>query len=165
MPGCALCLYRLLDASSPIQQGAAMQVSVTIDIDAAPERVWEVLSDVERWPEWTQSMTSVELLDGGFGIGQTVRVKQPRLPAAVWCVTAFDAGQGFVWEARSLGTLTIAGHRIEPRGAGSRVTLTVRQTGGLVPVFAPITSRFVRRYMEMEAAGLKERSEEASGMR
>jgi uncharacterized membrane protein len=136
-----------------------MQVNVTIDIDAPPARVWNVMSDVERWPEWTESMSSVQLLEGAFTVGSTARVKQPRLPASVWRVTAIEPGQGFVWEARSLGTLTIAGHRIEPRGGGSRVTLNVRQTGGLVPIMAPITSRFVRRYMEMEAAGLKKRSE------
>jgi uncharacterized membrane protein len=140
-----------------------MQVTVTTDIDAAPQRVWDVMSAVERWPEWTESMTSVQLLEGSLALGKTARVKQPRLPAATWRVTAYDAGEGFVWEARSLGTLTVAGHRIEPRGPGSRVTLTIRQTGGLVPLFAPITSRFVRRYMEMEAAGLKKRSEESAG--
>ena len=139
-----------------------MQVEVAIDIDAQPDRVWAVMADVERWPEWTESMTSVKLLDGAFGLGKSARVKQPRLPGSVWLVTAFEPGRGFAWETHSLGTHTIGGHRVEPRDSGARATLTIRMTGGLTPLLAPLTSRFVRRYMEMEAAGLKKRSEESS---
>jgi hypothetical protein len=140
-----------------------VQLEVVKDIDASPERVWEVMRGVERWPEWTASMQKVERLDtGAFAVGSTARVKQPRLPSSTWRVTALDAGRGFVWETTSLGTRTIAGHRIERRDAGSRVTLTVRMTGGLTPLFAPLTSRFVRGYMEMEAEGLKRRCEEGA---
>lgn len=138
-----------------------MQVEIAIDIDAPPDRVWAVMSDVERWPEWTESMAKVERLEPGpLTLGSTARVKQPRLAAATWRVTAFDLGKGFVWESRTMGSHVIGGHRIEPRGDGSRAVLTIRMTGGLTPLFAPLTSRFVRRYMEMEAAGLKTRSEE-----
>ena len=62
-----------------------------IDIDASREKVWTVMTDVERWPEWTASVTSVALLDEApFNVGSHARIHQPRLPVAVWTVTAFE---------------------------------------------------------------------------
>jgi uncharacterized membrane protein len=42
-----------------------MKASVTVDIDASAERVWEVMSEVESWPQWTPSVRSIRRLDPG----------------------------------------------------------------------------------------------------
>jgi uncharacterized protein YndB with AHSA1/START domain len=137
-----------------------MKLSRSIHIDAAPETVWRVLADVERWPEWTASMTEVKRLDSsGFGVGSRVRIKQPKLPPTVWRVTSFEPGRSFDWVASSPGAKTVARHVIETRDGGSTVTLTLEQTGLLGSFIGMLLSRLSRRYVEMEAAGLKQRSE------
>src|SRR6202521_532865 len=71
-------------------------LNVAVDIGAPPEKVFGVLCDVERWPEWTPTMTSVQRLDNGpFGVGSSAQVRQPRLRPAVWQGTNLEDGRNF----------------------------------------------------------------------
>lgn len=134
---------------------------VSTGVDAPLQDAWTVLADVERWPEWTDSMSKVELLGGPMAVGTKVRIKQPRLPAVEWEVTNLDPGRAFTWEATSPGTTTVADHRLTPDGPG-RVTLTlcVQRSGPLAPVLDFVFGRLTRRYVEMEAQGFKRRCED-----
>jgi uncharacterized protein YndB with AHSA1/START domain len=135
------------------------RITQAVDIDAEPGRVWEVLADVERWAEWTPSIRWVRLLAGADRLvtGGRARVKQPGLPAMVWEVTSLDEGRQFTWEAATPGLRTVGEHRIDPQGAGSRVTLGITQTGPLARLAALLYGRRTRRYVQAEADGLRAR--------
>ena len=65
----------------------------SVDIDAPASLVWDVFSDVERWPEWTASVTRLVALDGpGIAVGKRFEIKQPRMPKLVWEVTEVVPG-------------------------------------------------------------------------
>jgi hypothetical protein len=129
-------------------------------IDAAPEKVFAVLCDVERWPEWTPTMTSVRRLEGGpFAIGSSAHVRQPKLLPAVWRVTELQNGRNFTWTTRSPGLRMTAGHLIEPQGAGSRVELTFELSGLIAPVASRLYGDLIERYVATESQSLKKRSE------
>ena len=131
-----------------------------MDIAAPPERVWAVMTDAERWPEWTPSVTSIKRLDSGpLRIGSRARVKQPKFMAAEWTVTAVDEGRAFTWVTRAPGTTITARHSLEPIAAGTRVTLSVQYAGLLERVLDWLTREVNDKYLAMEAAGLKQRSE------
>ena len=131
------------------------------EIQAPPDKVWTVMTDVEAWPEWTASIASMERLDDApFGVGSRVRIRQPKFPAVVWRVTDYEPGRYFAWGTSSAGMKVTAGHRIDPAGSGrSRVTLSLRQKGPLAPVFGLLFKRLTLRYMNLEAEGLARRSE------
>jgi len=137
---------------------------VSIHVDAPPERVWHTLVAVEQWPELTPSVTSVESLDGtGLEPGRRFRVTQPRLGTAVWRVTEVVPPRAFTWSTSRAGVTTTGIHQVLARPAGgSDVTLTIEHRGALAPLVRLLYGRLTRRYMELEAVGLKRRSESSA---
>jgi hypothetical protein len=58
-----------------------MRFEKSIEIEAPQQRVWDVLSDIEAWPQRIETVDSVELLTPApITTGSRVRLKQPRLP-------------------------------------------------------------------------------------
>ena len=138
-----------------------MQVETSVEIDAPPERVWGVMSNVERWPEWTASVERAERLDDGpLQVGSRARLKQPKFPPVVWEVTDLEPGRSFSWTARNVGLTSVGHHRVIPRADGGvTVRLGLHQAGTLSPLLALFTAKLTRRYVETEAQGLKHRCE------
>lgn len=146
-----------------------MKFSITTDMDAPPDRVFAVMTELERWPEWTPTVTRVERLDGStqpLAIGNRVRIVQPKVPPAEWTVTALEASRGFRIMSRSPGAAVVADHWIEPLEGGqrSRVTLSVTFSGWLGRLIARFMRGLNERYLAEEAAGLKRRSEAIPGV-
>ncbi len=130
----------------------------TTHVDAAAPAVWEVMHDVARWPEWTPTIESVERLDDGpFRLGSRAKVRQPRLPQALWEVTELVDGRSFTWEASGPGMRTIGRHQVVPDGTGCRVTLSIEQTGPMGAVAGLVWRRLTQRYIDTEARCLGER--------
>lgn len=134
---------------------------IDVEIQAPPERVWAVMRDVERWPEWTPTVKNVRLLDGGpLKVGSRAIIRQPKLPPARWRVTELDEpGRSFTWVCWGPGVRVIAQHWVEACGEGSRATLSLRFAGVLAVLFAYVTHGLNDRYLALEAKGLKQRSE------
>lgn len=140
-----------------------MRFEAVQDVAAPAATAWSIYRDVERWPEWTDSVTSVELLDGPLRIGARARVRQPRLPVAEWQVTDLDDGRRFEWVSKALGVRTTGIHVVEETGPDScRVTAALTQQGPLGVLIGLITNRLTKRYLATEAAGLKRRAESAT---
>lgn len=138
---------------------AAEQFSISIDINTPVDRVFEVMSDTDRWHEWTPSVTSIKLLDSGkFRVGTRAVIRQPKFPPALWKITAIDSSS-FTWENRAPGIRVVARHHAEPTPKGSRATLSLRYEGFLAKVLAFVTRGITNRYLQLEATGLKRRSE------
>lgn len=133
----------------------------TIEINAPPDRVFRIMADVEKWPEWTRTVTSIKRLDAGpLKVGSRARVKQPKLITAVWTVTRLEPGRGFAWVSRSPGVRVTGGHWTEPNGTGTRLTLSLLFEGLLAPLAAWMFRGLNEKYLNIEAAGLKRTCEQ-----
>ena len=99
------------------------------EIDASAELVWATIRDVERWPEWTPTVTSVRLRTPlPLAVGSRAVIRQPKLlpklattPEAMKqvfgsmprCRIAMETGTHSPWVSRlltALGHEVIVGH-------------------------------------------------------
>jgi len=143
-----------------VQEARLKTFSIDVDIDAPPDTVWAVMSDVERWHEWTASITSVRRLDHGpLVVGSKAHVRQPKLRPAEFVVTDVVPKREFTWVTRSPGIGATARHAVTPIGDRTLATLSVRFEGLFSGPIAWMFGRLTSEYLALEAAGLKKRSE------
>ncbi|WP_219413564.1 SRPBCC family protein [Pseudonocardia nigra] len=102
---------------------------VSVHVDAPPERVYAVVSDVTRTPEFSPEILRCTWLDGATGPAVGARFeavnKVPRRPP--WknrpVVTVADPGREFTFRRTEKGAGTIEWrYRMEPEGDGTRLT-------------------------------------------
>ena len=138
-----------------------MRFERSVDIDAPQQRVWDVLSAIESWPQRIETVDTVELLTPApVAKGSRVRLKQPKLPEGTWDITVWDVPSYFEWTQKTSGTTSVAGHRVEALGEGrTRLTLTLDMRGILIPIVILFYRKLTNDYINLEAEGMKRAAE------
>ena len=138
-----------------------MQLEKSIEIAAPQQRVWDVLTDIEAWPQHIETVDSVELrTPAPLAKGSRVRLKQPKLPEGTWDVTVWDAPSYFEWVQKEGGATIVGGHRVEALdGNRARLTLTINMRGLLIPIIGRFYRKLTSDYMNLEAEGMKRAAE------
>ena len=133
-----------------------------LEIAADVDRVWALTVDVERWPELTPTITSVERLDDGpVAVGSRARIKQPAQRAATWTVSRLEPGSRFEWGTRVGPVHMVGGHRLEAVDGGTRNVLTVELSGFGSRLLERLVGGRMRDAIATENLGFK-RAAEAS---
>lgn len=134
---------------------------IETEINAPADLVWATMRDIERWPEWTPTVTSVRLrTPPPLAVGSRAVIRQPKLPPALWRVVELDDSlRSFRWVNSVPGVRVVATHVVVPFGERSRVTLSVRFDGLLAGILGFATRKLNNRYLALEAQGLKSRVE------
>ena len=115
-------------------------------VDAPPERVWALLTDFSRMPEWSPELVRmVPLKPGGLRVGQWY-LGVNRRKAAVWptrnVVSALEPGRSVAWDTTSSGARWI--WELAPEDPGGTATRVVhrrpvpRRITVMSRVFAPL---------------------------
>jgi hypothetical protein len=114
----------------------------SIDLDATPERVWEVLTDVPAYPDWTPMLTSAEgaFAEGGrvvFGFPPLHPLLRSTVPVRVLEVTP-GRRLRYLFRFGRLGIPALLDAEqtstIDPRGGGVRLWLELQVRGVLLPL-------------------------------
>lgn len=134
-------------------------------IQAPPDRVWDLVGDPGRYPEWFTFADRMELLQGeGVGRRQRLHGKWGRKRSEIdQTVTAYEPGRRLEWRhdeerlegkrAPEFALETRFAIELEPDGDGTRVRLLSRQ----VPA-GPARGLLIRMFGKREVAGHMERS-------
>ena len=136
----------------------------SVEIAAPPQLVWDVFTDVEHWPDWTSSVTSLVGLDApALAVGRRFAIKQPGMSKLVWTVTEIEPGSSWTWVQRSPGVLVSARHDVIAQPGGrTLVRQQLDQRGVLGALVGRLMVKKTKRFLELEAQGLKARSEQRS---
>lgn len=104
------------------------RIEITRDIDAPPQAVYDAIADVTRMGEWSEECHTCEWDEGvdGPAVGATFQGHN-RNGDHEWTsqatVIEADPGRAFAFECSMFDFhFSTWGYRIEPNGAGSRVT-------------------------------------------
>jgi uncharacterized membrane protein len=97
-----------------------MRREVTVPINAVIDKVWDILVDFERWPDWTRSVSKVRRRNHNRGIGADtfVWLSQPGLPTVRWAVTTSLADRTLRWGSRTIGIWRRRHHELRDLGDG-----------------------------------------------
>lgn len=136
------------------------EVRVREIIEASPEAVWAVLSDIGGWATWTDVMVDgrCDRPEPGGVIAFRLRIG-PGLPVKARLLD-WEPGRAFAWgEERGRIVRIVHGFELEPMGSATRVTHYERFGGVVGRAVWPVIRRSLFRAYPAFLSDLKRRVE------
>lgn len=142
----------------------AFVIGHDLEVDAPAERVWEVITDLDRYGEWNPFVPECRSsLRPGEPIDMKVKLLGPPQSQREY-ITDRDEGRGFAYSMKPmpLGALSSwRSHAIEPLDAGrSRYRSHFQLDGWLAPVVRALLGRKLEAGFESMSHAVKKRAEE-----
>ena len=146
-----------LAAQGQIQRNAPVQAGAEIIIHASPAKVWQLLTDIDHWPQWQSTVSAAHIdgtcergtdfawTDGGTQIRARLALVRPNA-AVAWTGTAYQAHAIHVWTLEEL-----------PDGS-TRVKTTESMDGMLLRMF--FSSQDLSKSLKVFLKALQHRAEE-----
>ncbi|MGO4702772.1 SRPBCC family protein [Dyella sp. 2RAB6] len=115
----------------------------SIEIEAAPARIWQLFADVPGWKHWNAGIESIEL-HGPFAEGTSFSMKPPGVDAFTSTLIEVQEPRVFTDQTVVDEVTVVVSHRIEPLAATrSRVSYVSVVTGpDAAEIGAAVTADF-----------------------
>jgi hypothetical protein len=128
-----------------------------IEIAAAAEVVWEVLTDFNRWPSWNHSVTSMSAPEPVV-VGSVFRWKAG--PGTITStILRLERPRLIAWSGRTLGIRAIDVFHLEPRDGATFVREEESWGGPVARVLRRSLQRTLDRSLQDGVRALKEEAE------
>jgi uncharacterized protein YndB with AHSA1/START domain len=112
-------------------------------VSAAPAVVWQVLTDLNAWPQWGPTVSGAELIDAdGLGLGVRGKVYTPVGLPLPFTITEYEQGRRWAWQVAGIPATA---HGVDPVDDGTRVWMSAPVLAApYVPVLAIALQRIDR---------------------
>ena len=128
-----------------------------IFIQASPDEVWDIQTNINSWKDWQPDIRRAQLngaltagsvfrwTSGGLSVTSTLQEVEPKRRVA-WTGQAFGSNAKHIWEFR-------------PQGNGTQVTTEESMEGWLILLLKPLMPRFLEQSLDVWLSSLKTKAE------
>jgi uncharacterized protein YndB with AHSA1/START domain len=128
-----------------------------IEIAAAPEVAWNVLTAIGRWPSWNPAVKSITFEEG---IDEGSEFRWTAGPGSITStIRDVDPPRRIVWTGSSFGIKAIHVHTFEPRAGGTLVRTEESYDGLVARLFRRRLQRTLDTTLDEELRHLKTEAE------
>lgn len=165
----AFCFYKINEriiSESAITSGVSFKIDANrnapvfetqqIFIEAAPEKVWQALTEINQWPVWQENVTAAEL-HGRVAAGVAFNWKAGGLSFESKIHTC-NSVQYFGWTGKTIGAFAIHNWKIKRDKNGTLVEVEESLDGILPVLFSKKFSEMLKKGMSVNLNELKARS-------
>lgn len=117
----------------PVNEKAPVIAEKFVLIDASPEKVWNLIADINKWPEWNPDIKKTEISgdlspgtvfiwhNGGTKIRSTLHTVQPH--------------ETFGWSGKAFGAYAIHNWKVSELNGKTEVWVKESMEGTLMKIF------------------------------
>jgi hypothetical protein len=144
--------------NTPINENAPIVEKQQIVINAAPDKVWYILTDINNWPKWQKNISKA-VMNGKLKEETTFDWKAGGLSFASKIHT-FKPFQHFGWTGKTIGTSAIHNWSFSSHTAGTLLHVEESLEGFLPKLFKKKFSKDLKSGMKNSLHELKEYCEQ-----
>jgi uncharacterized protein YndB with AHSA1/START domain len=140
-----------------INQKAPVKQANQILINASPEQVWAVLTDINNWVSWNEKIIRADLVENlTLGAKFSWKVNGANIQSTLHTV---KPNTTFGWSGSTFGGSAIHNWYLEPHDGGTLVKVEESMEGWLVSLFKTKMNKALEQDMQYWLEALKRESE------
>lgn len=140
-----------------INQDAPVVQKKDIIINATPEKVWQILTNIDNWGQWNQRIKQPKR-QGPLEVGNTFTWKTngSKIKSKIH---SCSPNKVFGWQGKAFGVSAIHNWYLEPSGKGTKVSVEESMQGWIINLMKKKMNEKLEEDMLFWLAQLKQESE------